>query len=231
MNEKEMLSRIMQIVGVNYIRIYNLLAGMGIPRAALTRTTWFKLCLDGDDRFDFVFQEGALSTHVSDKRKLEHKDLTMSAGYNRGEKMPAIFVNSKPLEEEAKAIGISMDALLEILVMHELVHCIMQSGFTDCPWIPKAGDPMIYIHEACALYACEHGFIRENLYKTASADDVKRYIGYMGTSNGSDSEYAPYFTTCRNLPLSDLWPQLEASSPCQLDFKAWRNPVTYIPRT
>lgn len=122
--------------------------------------------------------------------------------------LPAIFLSTDVLTGEAQAAEMAPEALLEILVLHEMVHVAMMAHLAGNPgaldWI--VNPDIRFIHEAAALKACEFCFA--NLFETATASDIQKYMAYIQdtTSQRPDSiYYQPYFGKLRDVPVSSFW--------------------------
>jgi hypothetical protein len=131
--------------------------------------------------------------------------------YNPNSNLQAIAFNRKKLAEDSRGAGVPETSMLEILILHELVHFFMLDWwFENLPqhaWITRPG--IVSLHEACALYFCEHGLstiasgvCRE--YIPNYLDYVRRLAGEEGYTNG----YGEYFDHCRLLEPAQLWPHL-----------------------
>lgn len=133
-----------------------------------------------------------------------------------GNKGPSISIDTSTLILEAEKAGVEASALLEILVLHEIVHACMMGGIAQHhashAWI--LNPDYRYIHESVALKTCQFG-IDQFLLKATQAD-VKKYLDHVQASvieRESGVHYAPYFLNFRDTPLADFWVAVRASQP------------------
>jgi len=133
-----------------------------------------------------------------------------------GSKGPMITIDADELASEAEAADVPKEALLEILVLHEMVHACMMGRIAQLhknhSWM--VAPEFRYIHEAVALKASEFGL--SGFLEVATAEHVAKYLSHIKTaSNDRDSGafYKPYFDTYRTVAHGDFWAQLRASQP------------------
>lgn len=131
-----------------------------------------------------------------------------------GSKGPSLSVDTAFLGTEAQSAGVGESALLEILVLHEIVHACMMGGIAqrhaNHAWITNPD--YRYIHEAVALKTCEFGI--DKMLRIATPSDVKKYLYHVQASavdREAGAHYAPYFSKYREKPLADFWAQLQES--------------------
>jgi len=131
-----------------------------------------------------------------------------------GNKGPSLSVDTGSLTKEANEAGLKATALLEILVLHEIVHACMMGGIAqrhpNHAWIINPA--YRFIHEAVALKTCQFGI--EKLLVAATPDDVKQYLAHVRSSSvGREAgvHYAPYFSMYCDTPLTDFWAHLRES--------------------
>jgi hypothetical protein len=123
---------------------------------------------------------------------------------------------------QAKECGIDPEALLEILTLHECVHIAMMLWWckerTGHFWL---GTESRHLHEAVALYFCEHGL--PDLVRTASRSDIQKYVAFVEAcikeGHADGVFYEPYFKSYRTLPPQDVWPAIKESLGEQLTRK------------
>lgn len=133
-----------------------------------------------------------------------------------GSKGPMVTIDADALALEAGVAGIPEEALLEILVLHEMVHACMMGSIAQTeqnhPWVEA--QEFRYIHETVALKVCEFGL--PGLLKVATPEHVKKYLSHIqAVSKDRDAGafYEPYFETYRAVALGEFWAQLRASQP------------------
>lgn len=128
--------------------------------------------------------------------------------------VPGLIFYSEKIASEAKEIGITDEALLDILCMHEMVHMIMMAGHQPDGdggnWtvgIDPKHQPYRHIHEACALRVNE-SFI-ENIQSVANKDDVQRYLDFIKGASDPEGDrpndyYQEYFRSFQALDDEDF---------------------------
>jgi hypothetical protein len=131
-------------------------------------------------------------------------------------KGPMITIDAEALASESALSNIPEIALLEILVLHEMVHaCMMGSISQNHPgheWI--SAPEFRYIHEAVALKFSEFGII--DLLKHATTQQVDNYLSYIQSISNerkTGAYYKPYFDQYRKTALADFWSELRSSQP------------------
>lgn len=135
-----------------------------------------------------------------------------------GNKGPSFTVNTNSLELEAQHAHLDAAALLEILVLHEVVHACMMGGiaqkYDQHAWI--VNPDYRFIHEAVALKTCQFGIVE--MLTLATKEDIDKYLTHVKSSANDRAAgiyYLPYFSTYCNTPLPEFWAQLRAIQPYQ----------------
>ncbi|MFZ6689901.1 hypothetical protein ACO0K0_19365 [Undibacterium sp. SXout11W] len=160
--------------------------------------------------FDFEYPRFHASSGSKATYPMPKKEAVFFAPF-----VPGIFINRDLLEKESENSGIDFKALLEILVLHELVHVAMAVNFADdneSQWLKLP--ELLYIHEAIALKACESLFF--DLFEYANAQDVENYLTYVKCQAeiaGNGGPYSRFFDEFKSLELNQLWDALMAASP------------------
>ena len=214
MHQDEAAEHIRTILESQFIPVVEALAAtLRLPAQFLqTPSGKFSCFINQDRMFKFSFDsEGA----IIEPGQFSFMDIPReSASY--APYLPAICACTPELEADAKDAAISDRALLEILVLHELVHLLMMNGFTQKGniiaerWLKSK--ELRYIHESTALKAGESAF--NEIYKIAKPIDVTNYLNFVerrAQQIGAPSEYTPYFTHFRNLTNDQFWNLLSTS--------------------
>lgn len=138
-------------------------------------------------------------------------DFSSGLSYNPRSKLQAIAFDRKRLADDSRGAGVPESSMLEILTLHELVHFFMLDwwfeNFPQHAWITRPG--IVSLHEACALYFCEHGL--STIASDGCREHIPRYMEYvrrLAGEKGYTSGYGEYFDHCRALKPAELWPHL-----------------------
>lgn len=134
--------------------------------------------------------------------------------------LPGLMISTENLQRDASEAKISEEALLEILILHELTHVAMMGKFVrresaiSAEWIES--EKIRYIHESVALKACESAF--SDLYELAKKSDVEKYLDYVKSQAriaDTGNYYMPYFSRFQILPNEQFWHALTQSTAFQ----------------
>ena len=143
-----------------------------------------------------------------------------------GRNGPMVSINTEELTSEAIKAGIREEALLEILLLHELVHASMMGHIAQIqanhPWVMSHA--FRYIHEAVALKVSEFGF--SSFIESATAEDVNKYLTYIQLESKTRADgafYQPYFLEYQEVDLGDFWHRLRGSQPAPGIFELVEN--------
>lgn len=219
LNQSEAIVLLEKTVIENAFRVREVLKSVvGIPSTILGAPESLRGYVNEQRALDFIFTEhNVFSTKGSFASKWQQME-PLSASFSPYP--PSLSINTEVLRSDAEASGLNEIALLEILLLHELVHVSMMSRFVDdneSIWL-KSGD-LRFIHEAAALRAGEFAFSK--IYKTANADDFIKYLTYVRerSEHSPDGEhYLPYFNRFRRIEADKFWRELSWSSPNKLPF-------------
>jgi hypothetical protein len=139
---------------------------------------------------------------------------------------PMITLDAEALALESNDSNVPENALLEILVLHEMVHVCMMGAIAQShaehEWI--TGSEFRYIHEAVALKTSEFGII--GLLKYATAQHVSDYLLHIQSVSNerrTGAFYNPYFEQYRKVALPDFWSELRSSQPVPGIFETVEN--------
>lgn len=219
MNQAEAVAIVAECVIDNFFRVQEVLKSVvGIPAAILGIPEELRGYVNEQRTLDFTFTKDSVYSSQGNYASKWEPLAPLSASFSPYP--PRLCVNTEVLQGDAEVSGLDETALLEILLLHELVHVAMMSNFvgdSESIWL-KSGT-IRFIHESVALRACEFCF--SHLYSRATAEDVTMYLKYVQQQSEQSLEpehYIPYFTKFRGLKASEFWPLLSGSSPIPLPF-------------
>lgn len=136
--------------------------------------------------------------------------------------LPGLMISTENLERDAIAAQLPENALLEILILHELTHVAMIGKFVhkentaSAEWIES--EEIRYIHETAALKACESAF--SEIYQVANQAHVKKYLDYVKNQAEISEQghyYSPYFSQFQTIADDQFWRALAESTSFQWD--------------
>lgn len=227
MNQVNAIAMMNSIVVNHYFNVADALHDkLGVPKTILGLPDGeISGVVDAIRKLTFRFWGRRVESKVGDGSMIwDAQD--MSATYQP--KARRILVSTDTLSRDSIDSNVSEEALLEILVFHELVHLAMMGDFVyrvepaAIAWFDSTDQR--YIHEMAALKACE--FIFSDFYQVATTVDVKNYIDFVQvrSENGPDGRfYNPYFEMYRQVPVNEFWNVL--SERAEFDWDALLNQV------
>lgn len=199
MNESSITNVVQKLFEQHFFSVVDWLSEeLRIPAAFLRYPSYpgISVAVDGQRVLDFNFLHRPLSAQPGNYAGVMATEEAACFAPYLSRKGPMVTIDSNRLAVEAQLADVPETALLEILVLHEMVHvCMMGSiaqRYETHAWI--VSPEFRYIHEAAALKASEFGF--GSMLPTATPQHVARYLSHIQlVSNNSKAgeSYKPYF--------------------------------------